>query len=96
MSFDHHKMVFFMGLLGQLYSKCLLKGLAHRVINSQESRKNGRYSIVLFNDYTNASLTYNKKEFGPTQKLFQPGENYELSYKQFLKYFTKRVIQDNT
>lgn len=94
-NFTHDEMVFFTGLLGQYFSKCTLKALAHRVVSSNESRSIGRDSIVLFNDYPTFNMTYNKEKFGPTQKAFLPGQNYNMEFKEFSKFFKRRGLIDS-
>ncbi len=96
MSFPETEAVFFPGMLGQYYSECKVKALAHRVVSSPESRKKGRESIVLFTDYTTGNMKYDKDTWGPTQKLLIPGQNYEMPFSEFQKYFTvkKESIPD--
>lgn len=88
--FNESEMVFFPGLLAQYHSKCKLVALNHRVISSEESRTVGRDSIVLFNDYPNYNAEYNKEEFGPAQEAFIPGQNYDMDFDTFKKFFKKR------
>jgi isopenicillin N synthase-like dioxygenase len=94
MSFPHDSMVFFPGMLGQYYSHSQLKALAHRVVSSPESKKFGRYSIVLFNDYAKADMVYDKEKYGSTQKLFPPGQNYGMDFEHFKHYFKNRTSKD--
>jgi len=90
MSFPETEAVFFPGMLGQYYSECKVKALAHRVVSSPESRSKGRVSIVLFTDYANGLMKYDKDKWGPTQQLLAPGQNYTMPFEEFNKYFTER------
>lgn len=94
MSFTEEEMVFFPSMLAQYYSKCFLKALGHRVTSSMQSRTKGRYSIVLFNDYPTGEVRYDKETWGPTQERFLPGENYDMGFDEFKKFFIARVLQD--
>ena len=50
------------GMLAQLYTKGEVKALCHRVVNTTETKRNGRYSIVLFIDF--GDRVYDKKKHG--------------------------------
>lgn len=86
LDFSNGETGYFPGLLGQYHSECLINGLSHRVVSTPESRKNGRFSLVLFLDTANP-IQYNKAKFGPSQTCFEPGENYEMEFEQFKQYF---------
>ncbi len=92
--FTENEMVFFMGLLGQLHSQCMLNALSHRVVSTPEIIKNGRISLVMFNDYPTSPFTYDKETYGPSQLAFKPGENYKMPIEIFQKYFKTRIFQD--
>jgi isopenicillin N synthase-like dioxygenase len=77
----------YFGLLGQYYSRSNFPALCHRVISSKETRERGRNSIVMFSDFGN--VRYNKDFFGPTQKVFPTGENYNMSFEELKKYFVQ-------
>jgi isopenicillin N synthase-like dioxygenase len=64
--FSQKQMIFYPSMLAQYYSNCILKALLHRVRITPVSRMNGRYSIVLFNDYATADVVYDKVTHGPT------------------------------
>lgn len=91
-SFSKDEMVFFPGIIGQHLSHGELKALSHRVVSSKESKAVGRVSIVLFNDYVDYPYVFNKELFGPTQKAFQPGQNYDMDHRDFSKFMTERKI----
>ncbi len=94
--FSPNETVFFPGLLGQHLSNCKLKALTHRVVSNEESRKNGRYSMVLFNDYPNYPFKYGVtgKGYIPTQEMFTPGSHYNMSFDEFNHFFTPKLFQD--
>ncbi len=98
--FNHDEMVFFLGLLAQYFSynngqsTKHIPAVNHRVVSTPEIIENGRVSLVLFNDYLKSPVTYDKETWGPTQKLFAPGENYEIPFDEFKKYFKKKTEQD--
>lgn len=88
LDFSHGETGYFPGLLGQYHSDCLIKGLSHRVVSTPDSRRHGRYSIVLFLD-TAHPIQYNKAKFGPSQTCFTPGQNYDMALDEFKQYFVK-------
>lgn len=90
MKFTESEMAIFPGLLGQQLSQCQLRALCHRVVSSEESKKYGRYSVVLFCDYPEHPYRYNKEQFGPTQEVFSPGGNYKMLPLDFNKLFAHR------
>lgn len=95
-SMDHSgdRMLFFLGLLGQFCAKCKLPALSHRVVNSKESRKKGRSALVLFNDYPEVHVVYDKDTYHRTQNLFAPGEHYHMPVGRFTSFFKERTVQD--
>lgn len=88
-SFSKDEMVFFPGIIGQHLSHGEVKALNHRLVSSKESKAVGRVSIVLFNGYVDYPYVYNKNLFGSTHN-FVPGQNYDLSHKDFSKFMTER------
>jgi isopenicillin N synthase-like dioxygenase len=88
--FDHNQMAYFPGFQAQFASKCELKGLCHRVISNTQSMQHGRYSLVLFVDYHKLGYKYSFGKFGPIEKAFLPGENYEISFPELQNYFEIR------
>lgn len=69
----------------QLLSKGTLKALYHRVVATEETAKNGRFSMVCFIPFENVPK-YNKKLYGSMQ-VHEVGFNYRLNNEQFSKLF---------
>ncbi len=82
---SHNSAYGYAGLLGQYYTKCSLKGLLHQVVSCNEAKKEGRYSIVLFFDF--GDVRYDKAVHGRTQERFSGGENYDMTFDEFRKFF---------
>lgn len=74
------------GMLGQYYSQCEFPALCHRVVSTPKTFAYGRNSIVMFIDF--GDVVYDKETFGRTQDVFPNGENYNLNFNAFKKYFT--------
>jgi len=74
------------GMLGQYYSECEFPALCHRVQATEQTCLKGRNSIVLFVRF--GDVVYDKGTFGKTQERFPNGENYDLSFLEFEKFFT--------
>jgi isopenicillin N synthase-like dioxygenase len=72
----------------QNYSENNLKALCHRVVANEKTRRDGRYSAVLFVDFATAPL-YDKDKFGRLQG-FSAGFNYDMPAQEFSKMFTER------
>ncbi len=64
-------MIYFPCIQAQYASKCNLKGLCHRVVSTDKSIQNGRYSLVLFVDYNKLQYKYSMKNNGPIEKAFK-------------------------
>ena len=77
--------LFYMGLLGQLYSKCIFTAVCHRAVATHKTEVIGRRVHVSFIDF--GTMRYDKGTYGPTQERFPAGENYNLSPQEFEKYF---------
>lgn len=75
------------GMQMQLRSKGELTALCHRVIATQETAQNGRYSAVCFVQLKNTPK-YDKEKHGRLQEKV-PGFNYSLPHKDFSKFFKK-------
>lgn len=88
--FDKGQMAYFPGLQAQFASKCLLKGLCHRVISNTQSVQHGRYSLVLFIDYHKLGYKYSLNKSGPIEKAFLPGQNYEIPFIELRDFFEER------
>jgi isopenicillin N synthase-like dioxygenase len=69
----------------QLWSKGDLKALYHRVIATEKTAKNGRFSMVCFIPFQNTPM-YNKKAHGSMQ-THDIGFNYDLSHEEFADLF---------
>ena len=82
---DKSKMHGYFGMLGQLYSNSAFPALTHKVVSTLTSMFFGRKTIVLFIDF--GDYIYDKASWGPTQKVFPNGENYDMSQQEFFKYF---------
>lgn len=90
----------FSGLIMQLLTGCVFKGLCHRVIANKNSMKYGRQSAVLFVDirgiYLNKYPNGMDKPKVNSQTLFPNGDNYlydpngPLPPEEFNKFFTSK------
>jgi|GEM_PF-2977456 len=88
--FNQAQMAYFPGLQAQFASKCLLRGLCHRVVSNIQSVQHGRYSLVLFIDYHKLGYKYSLNKSGPIEKALLPGQNYEMPFIELRKFFEKR------
>ncbi|MCE5316620.1 MAG: hypothetical protein LLG04_04575 [Parachlamydia sp.] len=70
----------------QLRSEGALKALYHRVIATEKTARDGRFSMVCFITMDNTPK-YNKKAYGNTQ-THEIGFNYSISHKDFARYFS--------
>ena len=77
--------MFYMGLLGQLYSKCDFIAVCHRAVATEETEVLGRRVHVSFIDF--GGWWYDKGTWDKTQVRFPLGENYPMSYEEFKKFF---------
>ncbi len=73
------------GLLAQYYTKCALKALCHEVVSNPMTEVMGRTSHVMFMDF--GSVRYDKGTYGPTQERFPCGENYDMEFEEFARFF---------
>lgn len=76
-----------MGL--QYATKCEVKATNHRVVATEKTSKEGRYSMVMFIQLADIP-SYNKEEKGRLQDVILNeglGFNYGLSFEEFGKYF---------
>lgn len=88
--FSQDQMAYFPGLQAQFASKCALKGLCHRVISNSQSALYGRYSLILFVDYHKLGYKYNFNKNGPIEKVFLPGQNYNIPFYELRAFFEER------
>lgn len=70
----------------QLWSKCTLKALYHRVVATETTTQRGRFSMVCFIPFQNVPM-YNKKVYGSMQ-THDIGFNYNLTHEEFAKFFS--------
>ncbi|MBM3261194.1 hypothetical protein FJY93_02130 [Candidatus Kaiserbacteria bacterium] len=85
-----NKTIIFPGLGLQYRSACQLTALYHRIMSTPETRRNGRYAMVLFVDFE-SSHRFNKERW-PRIQDFDPGFNYDMSFEQFSRYFMPRNV----
>lgn len=69
----------------QLCSQGELKALCHRVVATQETAQNGRYSAVCFVQLKRTAK-YDKESHGRLQEK-TPGFNYDMTHEEFAKLF---------
>lgn len=82
-SFDNGTTLVIAGMQTQLVTG--LNALSHRVVGTNESKKNGRYSIVLFIPLENTPR-WNKEQKGRLQD-FPAGYFYDMSQEKLSGYF---------
>lgn len=70
----------------QLWSKGDLKALYHRVVATEKTAGEGRFSMVCFIPFQNTPM-YNKKVYGSMQ-THDIGFNYSLSHEEFASLFS--------
>ena len=88
--FDENQMIYFPCIQAQFASRCILKGLSHRVISTDQSVKDGRYSLVLFVDYNKLPYKYSFSKKGPIEKALFPGQNYDMNFSELENYFENK------
>jgi len=88
--FDQNQMIYFPCIQAQYASKCVLKGLCHRVVSNNDSIQHGWYSLVLFIDYNKLPHKYSMNKKGPIEKAFIPGQNYEMPFSELENYFEEK------
>lgn len=82
--------IYFPCIQAQYATKSKLKGLCHRVVSTEQSKVQGRYSLVLFVDYNRLSHKYSIVKAAPIEKAFLPGQNYSLTFSQLQDYFEEK------
>lgn len=70
----------------QLRSEGNLKALYHRVVATEKTARDGRFSMVCFITMDNTPK-YNKKTYGNTQ-THAIGFNYSISHEEFSRFFS--------
>jgi isopenicillin N synthase-like dioxygenase len=78
--------IIFNAMQMQLRSAGKLRALCHRVVATEESVRNSRYSAVCFVQLANTPK-YNKSKNGRLQEK-TPGFNYKMSVEEFSKLFS--------
>ena len=73
------------GMRMQYRSRNRLKATYHRVVATEKTAAQGRFSVVCF-VHLKRTPEYNKKKAGRLQE-FQPGFNYEMPFEEFSKLF---------
>ena len=84
-SFDGTKTIIFPGMGMQHRTKNSVIATCHRVVSTQKSKANGRYSSVLFAVWPGAGR-WNKEKFGSLSTQ-APGFNYEIPHEKLSQYF---------
>jgi isopenicillin N synthase-like dioxygenase len=82
--FDGNKTIIFPGIGMQYRTKGQIKATCHRVVSNAESREIGRYSSVLFANWSTGGR-WNKEKYGGLSEQ-TPGFNYDLSHEEMLKF----------
>lgn len=87
-SFAHDRSVVLPGIRMQHRSKCAVTAVCHRVIATEETARNGRYSAVCFVD-SNYSHYFNKEKYGSQQdwQAERPGINYNMTFEELDRHF---------
>lgn len=85
MPLSHKETVIIPGTGLQNRSKGQLKGLCHRVVATEETANNGRYSAVCFFDFAHRRY-YDKATHGRLQD-WPCGFNYDMAHEEFDKLF---------
>ena len=88
--FDQNQLIYFPCIQAQYASKCVLKGLCHRVVSNNDSIQHGRYSLVLFVDYNKLPYKYSMNKKGPIEKALVPGQNYAMPFSELENYFEEK------
>jgi isopenicillin N synthase-like dioxygenase len=73
------------GMRLQYRSQNRLKAIYHRVVATEKTAAQGRFSVVCF-VHPKRTPAYNKKKAGRLQE-FQPGFNYDMPFEEFSKLF---------
>jgi len=73
------------GMRLQYRSGNKLKAIYHRVVATEKTAKEGRFSVVCFVHLKNTP-EYNKQKAGRLQE-FMPGFNYDMPFEEFKKLF---------
>ena len=85
---NHDQTIIFPSMSLQHRAKCLLKGLAHRVVANDETIRTGRQSMVAFIDFDH---THQFNKFGGKRMQdFPAGSLYSMPFDEFDKLFIPR------
>jgi isopenicillin N synthase-like dioxygenase len=85
MPVDEKQTVIIPAIQLQLWSKGDLKALYHRVVATEKTARQGRFSMVCFIPFQSIPM-YNKKLYGSMQ-VHETGFNYRLSHQEFARLF---------
>ncbi len=85
---DHDHTIIFPSMTMQHRSQCLLKGLCHRVVATEETIRTGRQSMVAFIDFDHSHI-FNKFS-GIRMQDFAPGALSDMPFSEFDKLFIPR------
>jgi isopenicillin N synthase-like dioxygenase len=86
MPLSHDQTVIIAGNGLQHRSQSQLRALCHRVVATEETAKQGRYSAVCFFTFRN-SKHFDKARFG-SQQSYPPGAFYDMPFAEFDTFFT--------
>lgn len=73
------------GMRLQYLSECRVPAICHRVVATEKTARDGRWSLVLFVHPANTPR-YDKDRRGRLQE-FAPGWNYDMPFEEFRKFF---------
>ena len=83
----HDEIAVFAGLRLQYCSQGAVKAVYHRVVSTEDSAREGRFSVVVFFHPDHSIPYWDKEKFGRTQGM-TPGFNYTIPFGEFSQYFT--------
>ena len=81
--------IIFPSMVLQHASQGRLKALCHRVVATEEARKHGRFSMVVF---IHPQYNYRYDDSAKRLQDFEPGFNYNLPFPEFDKLFTPGLV----
>ncbi|MEO6536729.1 MAG: 2OG-Fe(II) oxygenase family protein [Candidatus Paceibacterota bacterium] len=87
---SHEQTVIFPALGLQYRLKSDVKAMCHKVVATEESAQNGRFSAVCFVDFR-GNVPWNKEKFGRQQDL-PPGFNYTMPWEEFKTRFNEDIL----
>jgi hypothetical protein len=87
---SHEQTVIFPALGLQYRLKSEVKAMYHKVVATEESAQNGRFSAVCFVDFR-GNVPWNKEKYGP-QRYLPPGFNYTMPWEEFKTSFNEDIL----